>query len=1118
MVERNRKIERVLQQASLQAALRDSFTLAEVVLLASKDNPDWEPTFTSSVVAGIQEMSIPVPAKDKGAAGRWQVRPSERRKIMNALSDEQLDAVRGGEIGTDIQRAIAGGLSFTPAELDAILADTAPDQTRLETALVAIERAGPLAPKAVRDRLDPLRGKLNVTRRDDQRRALVGSGFVGRQDYLEAIAAWVDQPQLKPPIRTLHLSGLPGVGKSFLLARALFETRSEDRPVLVELDFDRRVIDVLSPQSFFAEITTQIADELPFHAEQLRAQIETMIGVGLASETTKGSGSLIPYQLIDALGHALADAGRTCLFVLDTLEVLRSAGETHVEALFDLLDLLADRSGVRIAVISAGRGDALDPAPKRIERHISISGLADTESRELLSMQGVSDEDQAAVLDLADGNPLLLKLGARALQQGSDLSDVPTGAESEVLGGYLYRAILSRVEPNLAKIANEGLLLRFVDVDLLVNVVSPDLASPLSREEASALLEDLEKHHWLVETDSNGALRHRPDIRKQVLPLLYEEYADVAGRLNQRAAAWFAQRDPVEALYHALQHTRITRQMPDVPPDLASQFTPLMIEELPSAAADAVLQSAGQRSSLARSGTASFTAEANMVRAPFTSAESEFAAVLSAEADSGAGVDDRLVRELENMLASGDLREAAHIHAAWVKRDIDPNSRAGTASMCFLWRTGRWWRALQVFKGLDEETRARLIVEDSRLRGRVILEMEAEFRFDRLVDWLASDKNENDAMAAYHTGRSAGMERGALDLALVLAVSQKRQALPDALHPMASLVMQMLTLQGPTSDFDHSLAFAFADDTRRRFDIETRELAYEPVSTGPLAPPIHEKGQSALLPCNPYATPLSHLVSELANTPPPSDVLLDHPGWQYNGGRLLNDLGLGFFVGKGLVTGERRSQIVDHWNALGLTASWASGFAYFRRVRDLVVIARASERWERTILGRWSFGKAPENWHVNERLDEYARFLIRRFTEADDGAVAALRLMMAFAGDETKNSQSTKPRLRRARRLFETAQNSLEQSQGDPNLALCNLLDGRAPATVAAACTALATQTLHWSQIEAQARRSHLASDIALSPLGPDPNAVAVSIPDSDIAVDLDPNPVNSTDEDGGTS
>lgn len=103
------------------------------------------------------------------------------------------------------------------------------------------------------------------------------------------------------------------------------------------------------------------------------------------------------------MGRIVADQPRQVLIVLDTLEVLRARGETAVMRLFENLDTLLAAGVAPLAVISAGRGDALDPVPDRRGGEVRLLGLSDMIADSYLAANGVPTEARAAILKSCQG-------------------------------------------------------------------------------------------------------------------------------------------------------------------------------------------------------------------------------------------------------------------------------------------------------------------------------------------------------------------------------------------------------------------------------------------------------------------------------------------------------------------------------------------------------------------------------------------------------------------------------------------------------------------------------------------------------------------------------------------
>lgn len=355
------------------AAVQDSFAPEAALAAAMGPRAGQEPVVAARVLSALrQDCTV-----EAGKTERWLMRPAARRKILAG-------DVSVGEAETPVANALAGRGAFALEELDRMLAgETAPEE--LEAAAVALDRAGPSAPGF--DRLDRLRGALNTRRAQARTDAHLAGGFFGREAELARLAEWIAAPQSGPPMRTIHVSGLPGIGKSFLLERVVQMTRLSLDPILVTLDFDRAGLNVLEAHGFFEEISRQLGDAVPDASAQLRA-LRLKSAERRAAETGTTARYSVPRDLLDAMAGAVKGTGRHVLVVLDTLEVLRSRGETQVMTLFDRMDSLAEYGVAPLAIISAGRGDALDPVPERVEDRIRLEGIEDSAARLLLSARG----------------------------------------------------------------------------------------------------------------------------------------------------------------------------------------------------------------------------------------------------------------------------------------------------------------------------------------------------------------------------------------------------------------------------------------------------------------------------------------------------------------------------------------------------------------------------------------------------------------------------------------------------------------------------------------------------------------------------------------------------------
>lgn len=1035
------------------AAVQDSFAPEAALAAAMGPRAGQEPVVAARVLSALrQDCTV-----EAGKTERWLMRPAARRKILAG-------DVSVGEAETPVANALAGRGAFALEELDRMLAgETAPEE--LEAAAVALDRAGPSAPGF--DRLDRLRGALNTRRAQARTDAHLAGGFFGREAELARLAEWIAAPQSGPPMRTIHVSGLPGIGKSFLLERVVQMTRLSLDPILVTLDFDRAGLNVLEAHGFFEEISRQLGDAVPDASAQLRA-LRLKSAERRAAETGTTARYSVPRDLLDAMAGAVKGTGRHVLVVLDTLEVLRSRGETQVMTLFDRMDSLAEYGVAPLAIISAGRGDALDPVPERVEDRIRLEGIEDSAARLLLSARGVPERLWPRILPLARGNPLLLTLAAKAFEDTAyDAGDIPAGASEETIGGYLYRAILSRVPERLRRIANEGLILRAIDAEALTGAVAPALGLTLTAEEARSALTELATHHWLVESDGAGKVRHRQDVRRAFLPLLYDgttETRRAAEAINLRAAEWYGMRDPASALYHRLQATRFGHPMPGVPAELAREITGPILDELPAPARDAVLQAQGRRSGFARAGAPEdVPKDVGLGELPLPAPPGETTDVQVVGDGAGAPLadtegrakraqpDERAVRDLELMLEKGDLREAGHVFSAGFGGALEAASPGALVALCYLWLAGRWAAAFDLFRGLPRSAIERALEESPHLRGRVLLEMQAEAAFGKLLTMLADVRIFDLARRSHDASQRTGMVGGALDFAF-LAASQTDAVLPRRLELARSLLASAYGATDGAGDADYALGAARS--LRQDFG-----LFHEPLEGG--GPderrPAVQAGMLQAL--NPYGAPLHAMVSGA----PEGRIAAFLEGlrpWLPEAAALFTpDL-------RGTETLPDRLRagppdVVAALTAMGLCADWSSAHVIGRSLADLRLIATSAERWRRTVAGMWSYGAGcPEGWTGQPSEDRMSAARLDRLVIAPDPVAAARRQLAFWQGASDRAAG-------RFARWVAAARARGDARIGRPGEALTALLGVGAPGVVA---VPLAVLTAHGVFLQAKGR------------------------------------------------
>ena len=357
----------------------------------------------------------------------WLLRNVPRRRVLDDLVDaNRLDeALRRrrefpvDQPATDVMDAITGDGIFTADAIATAVRDG--DQDALERIAIGLGRTDGHAARLA----DLPRVKAALTRLE-----LLGSTRgprAGRapahSEEQERIIRWLDTEFSGYRPVTVYVEGLQGVGKSTLVddvaARLL---GPDDEWVVVRFDFDRPGLDVQDTIGLSLEFARQASAQLPGSASLIQKARTQVAGTTPGAPSLKGdTPERVPEKLALALRRALDSPARRVLLVLDDLELLRRRGETHPARLFDWIDQLADLIETQIAVIGAGRGDALHGVRARVGEHIVLPGLDDAGADGELERLGVAREQWSAVRGIAKGDPLTLRLAARlARDHGAD--------------------------------------------------------------------------------------------------------------------------------------------------------------------------------------------------------------------------------------------------------------------------------------------------------------------------------------------------------------------------------------------------------------------------------------------------------------------------------------------------------------------------------------------------------------------------------------------------------------------------------------------------------------------------------------------------------------------------
>lgn len=470
-------------------------------------------------------------------APTWSLLPDERRRLITEAGS--LDALRGArtpESSSDPgQRTIDRILDGPPFDLATVpdhelpywlqavgwFADSVPDLP------IAADVHQTLARRRVRGRL----------------RGLAGPKLWGRETKLRRLLGWYADVNPEP----MAITGIGGVGKSALVAGFALELPEDT--VILWLDFDRADLAPDDAVSVLAALAAQMAVQLD----------DVAVPTIEASRWEQGAD-----ELATVLAEAVA-GGAAPLLVLDGFEIAQHA-ERHDE-IWGVLERLLARLPALHVVVS---GRAPVPGLTLAGRHaktMPLTGLTRRAARAWLLDQGLDESALAAVLRVANGVPLALKMAVRLVEAGGDVGAVPDWLPRALVEGYLYQRILDRVvDPALRALARDALVLRRLTAEMIPAVFGdripagldpPTAFARLSRE--LALVETIDGRPPATGTTYTGPLRLRPEVRTATLRLLELDDAPRVREIDRRAAAWYAVQDltdpstAAELVYHYLR-------------------------------------------------------------------------------------------------------------------------------------------------------------------------------------------------------------------------------------------------------------------------------------------------------------------------------------------------------------------------------------------------------------------------------------------------------------------------------------------------------------------------------------------------------------------------------------
>ena len=574
----------------------------------------------SRALAGLAPLCEEVAAN---GVQKWVMRTAERSRALAALADRPALVARlyrwrpprrDDVFAMTLQRCLGSG--DPPAAEDLAASD-------LREAISAAIFAGGMVPEARRAAIKAFEQALYrraVAKAEAARtNAVLPHPLVGRVAERKAVLNLIRTGDVAAPLRrigdasagSLLLTGSPGIGKSAFLADVVQRLRHDaDRTYVVTFDFDQFTLTRGSVVAWAEELTRQIGaqwDEAGaaavarVRAEHSRRRLDRQ-----RSDEPSASAEDAAALVGDAWSAMAGLPPGPLAIVADTIEeitardsleqFLRAPDNTLFRQLLGwvvaLRRLSEQRAGPFSAVrlLASGRtGPPVAPAVLGdwFTAELDLPVLDEGAASALIADRdaGLDADTRARIVAVVGGHPLHLLMVQQhlsGLKDAAERASLLAELETEGLRGALpatatqtlYSRFIDRLrirglppglgDGDIRKLARSGLLLREVTERLLAEVVGPAAGVDLSGEgRAGAALAALREQVWLVVPGDGGGVRHRPDVRRVMLPMLLDRRNPANRALLDAAVAWFEDRAREPGVADEAGYLRALRGDPD---------------------------------------------------------------------------------------------------------------------------------------------------------------------------------------------------------------------------------------------------------------------------------------------------------------------------------------------------------------------------------------------------------------------------------------------------------------------------------------------------------------------------------------------------------------------------
>lgn len=594
------------------ACLRDTFSVPQLREAAGLPREaDW--------VQLAVDAELVTPGRRSGGAAqaaRWRLRPVARVAALRALQQQgRLSSILlqppEPESGRErlLRCVLRNGVEVQHMDFN----ETAQLREVLQW-LEGSEFAGAALQQAAAQRMDRLQLFKPFQR-------LLAEGFVGRERELEYLRAFVmdeGASDLLPSRRftsgkrdtrrlPLALFGPGGIGKSTLLAHLLVDLcgpEARDPLPFIYIDIDRLGFRAADLGRFIVEAIRQLNRQTVQSAAEMERELVRLQSWSKDSSSSDSGAINIAWsdwasRFAELVARLPEFNQKPLLFVVDTFEEVQRHGASDEQIALSLFGELQRRvKGLRIIV----SGRALPRGSQDFP--LQIAGLERPASEALidayLKQHGIptlGSADRTRILDIANDNPLSLRLALRLLRQHGAKALAGIGTRQwllfrmsdERVQAQLHARVLSHIDDKeIRALAYPGLAVRRITPEVITEVLAaPCGLNVRDAAHAQQLFDKLALEVGLVEPAPDGSLLHRSDVRSVMLESLIEEAGEATIRkIDTAAVAYYETQASAEAraeeIYHRLRLGQSAAQLDARWRDDAAALLANAIDELPA--------------------------------------------------------------------------------------------------------------------------------------------------------------------------------------------------------------------------------------------------------------------------------------------------------------------------------------------------------------------------------------------------------------------------------------------------------------------------------------------------------------------------------------------------------